>query len=121
VRTLAHLDCQAQTIGSFGFQSLAERGSLAGRCWVRCCAVHRALRDPLLFGPGDEPRDLVNAVLKVGIVLTMAVSWPAWRTVAYDTCSMARRGRAARSPIDLPDPRDGFAQRLQTSTPDLPR
>ena len=32
VRTLAHLDCQAQTIGSFGFQTLAERGSLAAWC-----------------------------------------------------------------------------------------
>jgi len=115
VRTLAHLDCQAQTIGSFGFQSLAERGSLAGIVLGALLAVFIGLYAiRLLFGPGDEPRDLVNAVLKVGIVLTMAISWPAWRTVAYDTVLYGpAEVAAAIMPSTLPDPRDGFAQRLQ--------
>src|SRR5690606_30564527 len=79
VRTLAHLDCQAQTLGSFGFQSLAASGSIAGVILSALLALFIALYAiRLLFGPGDEPRDLVGAVLKVGIVLTLAVSWPAW-------------------------------------------
>lgn len=115
VRTLAHLDCQAQTIGSFGFQSLAASGSLAGIVLSALLALFIALYAiRLLFGPGDEPRDLVNAVLKVGIVLTMAVSWPAWRTLAYDTVLYGPAEVAsAIMPSTLPDPRDGFAQRLQ--------
>ena len=114
-RTLAHLDCQAQTIGSFGFQSLAGPGSIAGVVLGALLALFIALYAiRLLFGPGDEPRDLMNAVLKVGIVLTIAVSWPAWRTVAYDTVLYGPSEVAsAIMPTTLPDARDGFAQRLQ--------
>ncbi len=115
-RTLAHLDCQAQTIGSFGFQSLAAPGSLAGVVLSALLALFVALYAiRLLFGPGDEPRDLVGAGLKVGIALTIAVSWPAWRTVAYDTVLYGpAEVAAAIMPTTLPDPRDEFAQRLQT-------
>jgi len=115
VRTLAHLDCQAQTIGSFGFQSLAERGSLAGVVLSALLALFIALYAiRLLFGPGEEPRDLMGAVLKVGIVLTIAVSWPAWRTVAYDTVLFGpAEVAAAITPSTLPDPRAEFPRRLQ--------
>ncbi len=115
VRTLAHLDCQAQTIGSFGFQSLAGPGSLAslvlGALLTLFVALY-AIRP--LFGPLDEPRELMTAGLKVGIVLTMAVSWPAWRTIAYDTVLYGpAEVAAAITPSTLPDPRTDFAQRLQ--------
>ena len=115
VRTLAHLDCQAQTIGSFGFQSLAERGSLAGAMLSALLALFIALYAiRLLFGPGNEPRDLIGAVLKVGIVLTIAISWPAWRTVAYDTVLYGpAEVAAAITPATLPNPRADFSQRLQ--------
>lgn len=115
-RTLAHLDCQAQTIGSFGFQSLAAPGSLAGVVLSALLALFIALYAiRLLFGPGDEPRDLMNVVLKVGIVLTIAISWPAWRTVAYDTVLYGpAEVAAAIAPSTLPDPRAEFSQRLQS-------
>lgn len=115
-RTLAYLDCQAQTIGSFGFQSLAAPGSLASLALAALLALFVALYAiRLLFGPGDEPRDLMNAALKMGIVLTIAVSWPAWRTVAYDTVLYGpAEVAAAIVPSTLPDPRSGFSQRLQS-------
>jgi type IV secretion system protein VirB6 len=115
VRTLAHLDCQAQTIGSFGFQSLAERSSLAGAVLSALLALFIALYAiRMLFGPSDEPRDLIGAVLKMGIVLTMAISWPAWRTVAYDTVLYGpAEVAAAITPATLPDPRAEFPERLQ--------
>ena len=114
-RTLAHLDCQAQTIGSFGFQSLADPGSVAGIVLSALLALFIAIYAiRLLFSPGDEPRDVIGALLKVGIVLTMAVSWPAWRTLAYDTVLYGPAEVAATiMPTTLPDPRDAFAQRLQ--------
>ncbi len=115
VRTLAHLDCQAQTIGSFGFQSLAESGSVASLVVSALLALFIALYAMrMLFGAGDEPRDLMSAVLKVGIVLTLAVSWPAWRVVAYDTVLYGPAEIAAAvMPSTLPDPRAEFAERLQ--------
>lgn len=116
VTTLAHLDCQAQTLGSFGFQALAANGSLAGIVLGALLALFIALYAiRLLFGPGDEPRDLVGAMLKVGIVLTIAVSWPAWRTVAYDTVlrGPAEVAAAIVPASSMPAPGDGFAERLQ--------
>jgi len=115
LRTLAHLDCQAQTLGSFGFQSLAASGSLGSVVLGALLALFIALYAiRLLFGPGEEPRDLVNAVIKAGIVLTIAVSWPAWRVAAYDTVLYGPAEVAATiMPSTLPDPRADFAERLQ--------
>ena len=115
VRTLAHLDCQAQTLGSFGFQSLAAPGSPAAAALTALLTLFVAIYGiRLLFVPGDEPRELVTAFLKIGIVLTIAVSWPAWRTVAYDTVLYGPSEIAASiMPSTMPDPRAEFPQRLQ--------
>jgi type IV secretion system protein VirB6 len=116
VETLAHLDCQGQILGSFGFQSLAQAGSPAAAVLTALLTLFVALYGiRLLFGAGDEAGDLVNAVLKVGIVVTIAVSWPAWRTVAYDTVFYGPAEVAASlMPSTMPDPRSGFPQRLQS-------
>lgn len=116
VRTLAHLDCQAQSLGSFGFQALAERGSptyaLLTALLTLFIAVY-AIR--LLFSPRDEPGNLVTGVLKIGIVLTLALSWPAWRVLAYDTVLHGPAEIAAVIlPSTIPDPRTDFPRRLQT-------
>ena len=116
VTALAHLDCQAQTLGSFGFQALAQPGSVASVVLTGLLTLFIAIYGiRLLFGPGDEPRDLVNAVLKVGIVLTLAVSWPAWRVVAYDTVLYGPSEVAASiMPATLPPAQSGLPQRLQS-------
>lgn len=115
VQSLSHLDCQAQSLGSFGFQSLAAPGSPGAVILTALLTLFVAIYGiRLLFGPGDEPRDLVTGVLKVGIVLTLAVSWPAWRTVAYDTVLFGPAEVAASiMPTTLPDPASGLPQRLQ--------
>ena len=115
VQTLAHLDCQAETLGSFGFQSLAAPGSAAATLLTELLTLFVALYGVrLLFGPIEDPRDLVNAVLKVGIVLTLALSWPAWRILAYETVLHGPAEVAASiTPSTLPDAHTGFSQRLQ--------
>jgi type IV secretion system protein VirB6 len=86
LETLSHLDCQAQVIGSYGFQSLASPGSPASLVLTTLLTLFVALFGfRLLFGGEVGVPDAVGAVLKVGIVLTLAVSWPAYRTLAYDT------------------------------------
>ena len=73
---LAHLDCQAQTLGSFGFQALSSPGSPAATVLTALLTLFIAIYGiRLLFGPANQPADLINAALKVGIVLTIALSW----------------------------------------------
>lgn len=115
VETLAHLDCQAQSIGSFGFESLAGPGSAVGAVLTAFLTLFVAILGiRLLLGARLGASDAVGAVLKVGIVLTLATSWPAYRIIAYDT---VLRGPAeiavAIGSSTLPDLRGGLAGRLQ--------
>ena len=85
LRVLEHIDCQAQVIGSYGYQALGQPGSTASMLMTSLLTLFIALFGiRLLFGPPPGARDLVFDVLKIGIVLTLAFSWPAFRTVIYD-------------------------------------
>lgn len=84
-RVLTHIDCQAQYLGSYGYQSLAQSGSVASLLISGLLTLFVALWGlRLLFGPTPTARDLIYDILKVGIVLTLAFSWPAFRTLVYD-------------------------------------
>jgi type IV secretion system protein VirB6 len=113
--TLSHLDCQAQTLGSFGFQSLAAPGSPASLALTGLLTLFIAIfAIRLFFGDGVEGRDAVNGVLKVGIVLTLAASWPAFRILAYHAVLLGPAEVAASiTPSTLPDTGAAFTQRLQ--------
>lgn len=83
--TLAHLDCQAQNIGEAGYQALASPGSPLQLALTALLAIFVAViglryltNRPLAV---DE---WVSGALKVGLVLALAASWPAYRTVVYD-------------------------------------
>ncbi|WP_374406207.1 type IV secretion system protein [Pelagerythrobacter sp.] len=116
-RTLEHIDCQAQLLGSYGYQALGQPGSLASTVVLGLLTLFIALIGVrFLFGPGPGARDLVYDALKVGIVLTLAFSWPAFRTVVYD---VAIAGPAEiTSGIATPGTGDtsvGFVARLQAA------
>ncbi len=84
-RVLEHIDCQAQVIGSYGYLALAQPGSLASISVTGLLTLFIAFFGiRLLFGPHPGARDVVMDVIKVGIVLTLVFSWPAFRTVVYD-------------------------------------
>ena len=83
--TLGHIDCQAQTLGSFGFTALADPTSPTSLALTSLLTVFIALFGiRLLLGYPASGRDTIGDVIKIGIVLTLATSWPAWRVIGYD-------------------------------------
>ena len=115
VRTIAHIDCQARELGTFGYQSLAEPGSAASLAITGLLTIFIALFGlRLLLGPGLGIRDTVYDVLKIGIVLTLAFSWPAFKTVIYDvTIETPAEVASTIAPSGMATDRRELAQRLQ--------
>jgi type IV secretion system protein VirB6 len=83
--TLTHIDCQAQVIGSYGFGALSDPGSTVFLALTAVLTIFIALFGiRLMFGAPLHGRELIDNILKIGIVLTLATSWPAWRVIGYD-------------------------------------
>lgn len=82
---LRHIDCQAQTIGATGYQALADPGSPLAALLTGLLTIFVALFGfRMILGQAPSLRDGVMAVVKIGVVLTLATSWGAYRTVVYD-------------------------------------
>ncbi len=83
---LLHVDCQAQSIGAYGFGALSDPASPVTLALTGLLTIFVALFGyRLILGERMAGRDLVLDVLRFGIVLTLATSWPAWRTLGYNT------------------------------------
>lgn len=83
--SLTHLDCQAQSIGAYGYGALADPASgvtLALTALVTLFIALFGIR--LLLGAETGMADVVSATIRIGIVITLATSWPAWRIIGYD-------------------------------------
>lgn len=122
-RALTHIDCQAQVIGSYGYVALGQPGSVASMVVTGLLTLFVAFFGiRLLFGPAPGARDVVFDVLKIGIVLALAFSWPAFRTVIYEVtlkgpaevASVIQTSSANGGPAD-------FTERLQKVDADLLR
>lgn len=117
-QSLAHIDCQAQAIGAYGYGALANPGSTIALTLTALFTVFVAIFGlRLMIGERLDSRDLVGDVLRVGIVLTLATSWPAWRTLGYD---LVMKGPAEIAGMvgaasDLPGGRDDIVARLQAA------
>lgn len=82
---LLHIDCQAQSIGASGYQALANPSSPVSLALTGLLTIFIALFGlRMMLGQTPTVHDGVMAAIKVGVVLTIAASWPAYRTVAYD-------------------------------------
>jgi type IV secretion system protein VirB6 len=83
--TLTNLDCQAQTIGEAGYQALASPGSPLSLVLTALLAIFVAVIGlRFLTGRPLSVDEWVASALKVGFVLALTASWPAYRTVVYD-------------------------------------
>lgn len=112
---LAHLDCQGQAIGAYGYGAMAAQaaGGMAVEALLALFVAIYGLR--LMVGAPMGGRDVVGVFLKLGIMLTLATSWPAYRVVVYDVVVNAPTdvARAMSRASGLPGGADRLADRLQ--------
>ena len=82
---LRHIDCQGRTLGAAGYEALAAPTSPVGLALTSLLVIFVALFGlRLALRQATTLRDAVVAVIKIGIVLTLATSWPAFQVVVYD-------------------------------------
>jgi len=115
---LRHIDCQAQTIGTTGYQALADPGSPVSLALTGILTIFVAVFGlRLILGGGLSLRDGVMAVVKIGVVLLIATSWPAYRAVVYDLVvdGPAEIGALIGRPAGLPAARGELIDRLQAA------
>lgn len=109
------IDCHAQTIGANGYQALASPTSSVSLLTTGVLTIFVALFGyRMLVGETPSLRDLVMALVKIGFVLMLATSWPAYRVLVYDVTMRgpAELAAAVGVPAGLPGAR-GLAARLQ--------
>lgn len=111
---LGYIDCQARMIGSYGFEAIAGSAA-AGAALLAFLTLFVALFGArMMFGRVPDMRELSVSIAKVGIVLMLVTSWPAVRTLFFDT---AVSGPAEIANRIIGGPESGSAavvQRLQT-------
>ena len=115
IRSIEHVDCQTRDLASIGYFALSEPGSTASIVVASLLTLFIALFGiRLLFGPMPGARDIVFDVLTIGIVLTLAFSWPAFRTLVHDV-TLDGPGELATSltPAVLSSTNATFNARLQ--------
>ncbi|MES1971177.1 MAG: type IV secretion system protein [Pseudomonadota bacterium] len=113
---LGYVDCQAQAIGQGGYQALAAPGSAVSLALTGLLTIFVALFGyRMIFGQTPDARDGVVAVVKLGVVLALATSWPAFRTLAYDVVlhGPAELAAGIGAPAGLPGSNGGLVARLQ--------
>lgn len=82
---LGYIDCQAEAIGEGGYATLAAPGSSAGLVLTGALTIFIALIGyRMILGEYPGVRDGLLAIFRVGIVLTLATSWSAFRPLVYD-------------------------------------
>ncbi|QNA83303.1 type IV secretion system protein [Sphingomonas sp. So64.6b] len=113
---LNYVDCQAQAIGQGGYQALATPGSGVSLMLGGVLTLFIALFGyRMILGQTPDARDGVAAVVKIGLVLVLATSWPAFRTLAYNVAMHGPAQLAANigQPAGLPGSGGGLISRLQ--------
>lgn len=113
---LRFVDCEAQSIGESGYQALAAPGSSFSMVLTGLLTLFVAIFGyRMLLGHTPNARDAVLALVKIGFVLALATSWPAYRTLIYDVAMRGPAELAAQigTPAGLPGAGGGMVARLE--------
>lgn len=112
---LRFLDCQAQIIGAQGYGALATPGSTASVLLTGMITLLIAfLGYRMLLGHTPTIREGVLTFVKIGLVLVLATSWPAYQILVYDIILRAPAEFAASigGAASLPGSGGGLVQRI---------
>lgn len=113
---LNFIDCQAEGVGQGGYQALTMPGSIGATMTGAALTLFVALVGyRLLLGERLAIRDGVVAAAKIGVVLMLAASWPAFRILVYDITMHGPAELAATiaTPAALPGAGGGLVAQLQ--------
>ncbi|NIJ18697.1 type IV secretion system protein VirB6 [Sphingomonas naasensis] len=113
---LGFVDCQAQSIGTAAYQTLAAPGSPLSLFLTGLLTLFIAFVGyRMLMGEVPGVRDGVLALVKIGVVLALAVSWPVYRTLFYDTALHGPAELVAQvgAPAGVPGADGGLVTRLE--------
>ncbi|HEY1606229.1 MAG TPA: type IV secretion system protein [Allosphingosinicella sp.] len=114
---MAFIDCQAQSIGAQGYLAFLTPGSTFTLLLTGFLTLFVALFGyRLLMGHVPDVREGVLMLAKIGFVVALATSWPAYRTLVYD---VALQGPAELTadigvPSGLPGTDGSMVGRLDT-------
>jgi type IV secretion system protein VirB6 len=112
---LRFLDCQAQLIGAEGYRALAAPGSTASILLTGMVTLLIALLGyRMLLGHTPTIREGVLTFVKIGLVLVLATSWPAYQILVYDIILRAPADLASTigGAVSLPGSGGGLVGRL---------
>ena len=112
---IGFLDCQAQTIGAEGYRALAAPGSTASVMLTGMVTLLIALIGyRMLLGHTPSIREGVLTFVKIGLVLMLATSWPAYQALVYDIVlhAPAEFASSIGAAADLPGSHGGLVARL---------
>lgn len=112
---LRFLDCQAQVIGAQGYGALATPGSTASVMLTGMITLLIAfLGYRMLLGHAPTIREGVLTFVKIGLVLVLATSWPAYQILVYDIIlrSPAELAATIGGAASLPGSGGGLVQRI---------
>lgn len=115
---LDHIDCQASTLGSAGFRALAQPGGLAQILLGALLALTFAMIAlRIMAGRGPWGADLISLILRIGTALMLALSWPAFQVLVYDTIlhGPAEVAYALQLGENLPGSTGAMTARLQNA------
>ena len=115
---LTNIDCQAATLGTSGFAALSDPASGVITALTALLTLFIALFGiRMMLGRDMGPGDLVGDIVRIGIVLTLATSWPAWRIIGYDVVMKAPQelGGSIARVSGLPAAGSSFVARLQNA------
>ena len=98
-RMSVYLDCQARAIGENGFQAIAGGVTGAALLGGSLTIFVALIGYRLILGQPPSARDGVGWIVRLGVVIALLTSWPAFQTLVY---RVAAEGPAEVAAMVLP-------------------